>query len=325
MTILVLAPQSDDHAPTVIEELKARGHSVVSLSGDDFPRRDRVSMRLTPSGDELRVRHDGETVDMADIDTVWRRRGEYPVVDKDALHPDDRKFAHEESTAVTHGLRDVSELEGTRWINPRAAAQRINNKPLQLSLARRAGLSTADTLISNDPDEIRAFYSSYDGQIIYKPLTPALFVEDGKELATFVHILPREVVDSPDQLKLSPGIYQPFLSKVFELRVNIFGDRILATRIDNKDVEGGKVDWRTKVHLTPLSSFTLPEWLETTIHRFMTEAGLVFGAMDFIVTEEGEFVFLEVNEMGQFLWLDSLQDTSKHLHAMCDLLGQAAS
>lgn len=38
----------------------------------------------------------------------------------------------------------------------------------------------------------------------------------------------------------------------------------------------------------------------------MRRMGLVFGALDFIVTPEGDYVFLEVNEQGQFLWIEEL-------------------
>ncbi len=32
----------------------------------------------------------------------------------------------------------------------------------------------------------------------------------------------------------------------------------------------------------------------------------MFGAIDIVVTPTGEYVFLEINQMGQFLWLESL-------------------
>ncbi len=37
----------------------------------------------------------------------------------------------------------------------------------------------------------------------------------------------------------------------------------------------------------------------------MEALGLVFGAIDLIVTPGNEYVFLEVNPAGQFLWIDS--------------------
>lgn len=40
----------------------------------------------------------------------------------------------------------------------------------------------------------------------------------------------------------------------------------------------------------------------------MTKLGLVFGALDFIIKPNGEYIFLEVNPNGQWLWLDDILD-----------------
>ena len=39
------------------------------------------------------------------------------------------------------------------------------------------------------------------------------------------------------------------------------------------------------------------------VHALMRRMGLCFGSLDFIVTPEGEHVFLEVNPVGQFGWI----------------------
>ena len=34
--------------------------------------------------------------------------------------------------------------------------------------------------------------------------------------------------------------------------------------------------------------------------------GLVYGALDFIVTPDNRWIFLEINCMGQYLWIEEL-------------------
>ena len=41
------------------------------------------------------------------------------------------------------------------------------------------------------------------------------------------------------------------------------------------------------------------------VHALMRSLGLVYGALDFVVTPEGEWVFLEVNPGGQYGWIES--------------------
>lgn len=52
----------------------------------------------------------------------------------------------------------------------------------------------------------------------------------------------------------------------------------------------------------------------------MNELGIVFGCFDFIVTDDNQYVFLEVNEMGQFLWIEELLPELKMLDSFCNLL-----
>ena len=52
----------------------------------------------------------------------------------------------------------------------------------------------------------------------------------------------------------------------------------------------------------------------------MDRLGLVFGCLDLVVTPEGEHVFLEVNEMGQFLWLEEYNPALLTLDLFCELL-----
>jgi len=48
--------------------------------------------------------------------------------------------------------------------------------------------------------------------------------------------------------------------------------------------------------------------------------GLAFGCIDLIVTPEGEHIFLEVNEMGQFLWVEQDEPRSELLRCFATLL-----
>ena len=41
--------------------------------------------------------------------------------------------------------------------------------------------------------------------------------------------------------------------------------------------------------------------------------GLVFGALDLIVTPDEEYLFLEINEQGQFLWIEDYNPEFKML------------
>jgi D-alanine-D-alanine ligase-like ATP-grasp enzyme len=44
--------------------------------------------------------------------------------------------------------------------------------------------------------------------------------------------------------------------------------------------------------------------VDAGLHRLMRSFGINFASIDMIVTPEGEFVFLDLNPNGQWLWLE---------------------
>ncbi len=57
----------------------------------------------------------------------------------------------------------------------------------------------------------------------------------------------------------------------------------------------------------------------------MASLGLVFGSMDLVVTPEGETLFLEVNEAGQFLWIETLNPAIPMLSLFADFIASGRS
>ena len=56
--------------------------------------------------------------------------------------------------------------------------------------------------------------------------------------------------------------------------------------------------------------------------RLREKLGLIFGCIDLVVTPDGEYVFLEINEMGQFLFVEQATGLPL-LDAFSELLIQA--
>lgn len=93
-----------------------------------------------------------------------------------------------------------------------------------------------------------------------------------------------------------------------------FGDYIVAAKLDSQLHEGSKLDWRAmQGENLNVELYKLPSQIERRIRQFMNNLGIVFGSLDFIVTHDNEYIFLEVNEQGQFLWLEELNPEIKIL------------
>ncbi|MEI4861446.1 hypothetical protein Q8G41_28045, partial [Klebsiella pneumoniae] len=51
-----------------------------------------------------------------------------------------------------------------------------------------------------------------------------------------------------------------------------------------------------------------PAEIEKQLLAFAALSGISFGSFDFAIDEEGRWWYLEVNEGGQFLWLDEFNE-----------------
>lgn len=105
------------------------------------------------------------------------------------------------------------------------------------------------------------------------------------------------------------------------MRVTCFGSYISAIKIDSQKSQFGEVDWRKiPVGDLELSEVELPSNLKSQIISYMKKMNIVFGCFDFIVTHKDEIIFLEVNEQGQFLWIEDLLPETNYLDIFCNFV-----
>jgi hypothetical protein len=104
----------------------------------------------------------------------------------------------------------------------------------------------------------------------------------------------------------------------------VIGSRVFATEIHSQVHAESSVDFRARYGLgeVPYAAHELPRRVAEKILAVNADLGLVFGAYDLILTPEDRYVFLEVNQQGQFLWLEE-QTGQPLLENFCELLIQA--
>jgi len=242
----------------------------------------------------------------------------------DGLAYEDAVFAEREGRAHVRALeRHVA--PSAFWVNPPEIAATDGYKPLQLRTAATVGFCIPDTLFSNDPDKIAEFHRRWDGDVVFKSYHGVAWSTEGehglkgKRVNRTVLLLPEDL-EQREALSAAPGIFQRRIEKAFELRVTAMGRTLIAARLDSQSHEATREDWRSGQHLLTIEPFELPEEIAERCRRYMRAAKLNFGCFDFIVTPEGEYVFLEVNQAGQFLWKEARCPELPMLQAFCDFL-----
>lgn len=306
--IAIVAPQDDYHARAVRERLTYLGEKVVQLDAAtllskpfsvrvETPRPRTVAID-TPAGDLL-----------ADVRSIWYRRIGMPKIDM-TLEPDARWFAHTESVAALMSATQILD-ERSFAVNPFTAGlvtERGAGKLHQLVVAQRRDFAVPRTLATNDPDEAREFIRSCEHGAVYKPFLAPVVKESGEKRrrqTLFTNRLDDAALAKLDGVRAAPCLFQEAIEKDYELRVTVIGRKVFATEIRSQETKKGTVDFRRAYdELSYRAVPFLPISVCHALLEIMEDLGLVFGCVDMIVTPAGDYVFLEVNQQGQWLWLE---------------------
>jgi len=310
MTVLIITHSADNESVTrVAAAVEARGVRAYRFDSDLYPTEIRVSI-LDEVGHVLRPRGHivgpaGE-LSLGAITAVYYRRFSVGSRIPTDLDPQLRAPSVEESRRVIHGLMGALASTGAFALDRLDVLRRSEVKSLQLALARRVGLAVPRTLVTNDPDAVRAFAKSVPAGIVTKMMASfAVYDQAGRESVVFTNPVSEEDLADLDGLDLCPMTFQERLEKACELRVTIVGDRVMAASIDSQALPRAKTDWRREgvALLDAWKHYELPADVHRKSLALMDALGLNYGAFDFIVTPEGRHVFLEVNPAGEFMWL----------------------
>jgi hypothetical protein len=293
--IIIVGDPTDPHIEAVIGCCAARGAecNVISDEGYKFT----LHVDIGDISDRHAVDGPG-TLDARFPSAVWwRRKPNYFRLENSDSHERfrDREWAH-----ALEGLEGA--FKHAKWVNPRIVDRYLRHKPNQLLLAGECGLTTPRTLLSNDSARVLEFIAQLPhGKCIYKPFS--WFHVSGRSIYTTV-ITAKMVEENIAGISKAPGIFQEYIEKRYELRITVVGDCIFAVKIDSQARDDTKIDWRRNQYDAPYSRIQLEQEFEAALCEFHRRSGLVYGAYDVVHGADGRYVFLEVNPVGQWLWLE---------------------
>jgi ATP-GRASP peptide maturase of grasp-with-spasm system len=166
------------------------------------------------------------------------------------------------------------------------------NKLFQLQIAKKVGLCIPDSYILSEN------HLEY-GNFITKSLDNVFdFVKDKYSIINYTN----KINDSDLEKIKTQSFVQKCIDKKFEVRVFYLHGITYSMGIFSQRNEKTEIDFRHYDEDFPNRNppIKLPKKLDKKIKNFMTTLNLECGSLDFIYNVAGEFVFLEVNPIGQF-------------------------
>jgi glutathione synthase/RimK-type ligase-like ATP-grasp enzyme len=292
--ILILSREGDNHITKVCEILTQASKLFFLLDQSEFPIESSFSFEFDKKESFFKFSNERDTIDLARCSAAWWRRPQKIKLHGEIISDYDTQFIHDE---CRHALRGLWSSMKCKWINDPYKNDIASKKVLQLEMAKRIGFSIPNTLITNSPNDANRFISQLGvGNVIFKPLSPT--EKDWRE----TRLLKKVELDILECVKFAPVIFQEFIVSKYNLRITVINRKIFSAVI-LADEASYIYDIRMSENHT-IEPYSLPKKVELHIHKLMNSLGLVYGAIDMIVKPDGQYIFLEINPAGQWLFIE---------------------
>ena len=199
-------------------------------------------------------------------------------------------------TAWLSLLVSITRCCGVRWLTELDAMLSAENKLVQAVTAMELGIATPQTIVTNDPAELKA---AFPEEFIIKPLGPGHFYEDDEARVVYTTVLHH---DAPELATLgtAPFLAQRKLDARQHLRVVTVRQRLWAASIEGHD---WPLDWREAAGAH--SAFVSTEPPAEVVRGAMALAerlNLGYSSQDWLLCDDGCYV-VDINPAGQWLFL----------------------
>lgn len=315
MTVCIVSNVDDAHAICVELALKKKGEKVVLWHWLDFPSIERHSFHFDGLGGVASSM--SEELASSNV-SLWIHRGLRPYPSPN-LHPADVRFVLAEAKHMLDGM--LNEVARNAFcVNPLNAVSKLRSKINELTLAIGSGLRIPATLVSNDSQVIREFFENHEHVVMKHSSQMHWETPNGSVNFPYTSKVEQEHLKNPAQIQSCPTIFQVMIQKKFELRIVFMGDTIFPVKIDSQR-DQPSLDWRKDYNsLPPCEVFELPAQELNLIKQFIKNSGLIYGSIDIVVDKNDRYFFLEVNETGQFLWIEDILPELPLLDCFANLL-----
>lgn len=316
MAVLILARDVNPSADLVVAALGERGVPVFRTDLAAFPQALTVDARLGRNGWDGVLATEHREVRLSEIRSVWYRNPTGFAL-AEGMSEMERRHAAAEARA---GLSGVLSSLDVLWVN-HPARQSDALKPRQLHVARRCGLNVPDSQITNRPEAVRDFAQGVHGALAGKTMAASLRVESSRLQMAYTRRIEPAELDDLAGVDVTAHLFQRFVQpKAFEARVTVVGTRVFAVAIHARS-EAARVDWRADYDALDYAVVKPPDEVTAGMLAFVKYFGLAFGAFDFVITPDHEWIMLECNPAGAYGWLEEALDLPI-TSALADLLAK---
>ena len=163
-------------------------------------------------------------------------------------------------------------------------------------------MTIPSTLISNHHDSVERFLKQ--GKHIIKPVHNARIMDEKHPQIVYTSEITQAI--KKEEAEFNINYLQNKIEKRCDVRATFVRKKCFAVTIDSQRLEETCIDWRKGEHILQHTPIKLPRDIQTKCFRLMQRLNLDYGAIDFVLDKQGNYVFLEINPNGQWAWIEHL-------------------
>lgn len=310
--ILIFSIENDMSTASVVKWLNHYGEKVVVINSDDELYKFHY---IDKTGIYFRNTLTEEIINLNEVKSCWWRRSGLSL----------KNFMHVPlKTEFIADSKDLSELikGSTSYLKAEANALReyifsrvyakskINigspnkyglNRLITFELAHQKGFKTPYFEIITKTDQITNS-EKLNQKFVTKAIAEGIYHQIKNEMFYSYTELAVKSEYTDTNIDVFPSLLTNLVNKKFEIRSFYLEGNFYSMAIFSQSSSQTSVDFRKYSNSRPNKKepFQLPQKIEEQLKSIFTEMGLNSGSVDLIVDENDDYIFLEINPVGQY-------------------------
>lgn len=301
--ILIFSNRFDQSTNNVVDWLNKMGQKIVRINGDE----NRYSFQyLDSTGIYYKAVESGEIINIENAGSCWWRRqgiyvsnmagGSLVQIDKDL--PAFMKPGNKWLTLEATRLREYIYYRLYKKIPINLGKPSFDFNRLEiLEMARQCGLQVPRFAVVTNMNDVY-HYCNLWGHCVSKAISNGLYNEvNYKRFYTYTELINPE--DLEPNVNIFPSLISECVEKAYEIRSFYLAGDFYSMSIFSQSDELTKIDFR-KYANNRNEPFELPAIIKNKTRKLFQMIGINTGSIDYMVTKTGDYVFLEINPVGQY-------------------------
>ena len=176
------------------------------------------------------------------------------------------------------------------------------NKLIVNEIAEKQGLKIPAFKIAKNNSQIASFKEGKSG-LISKAISNGVYnTIENNRFYSYTELIEDELLNTNEEVKFFPSLIMEKIDKKSEIRTFFIDGHFFSMVIFFKSSNQTKVDFRKYNSQEPNKTepYCLPKSIEDKLEKLFNKLRLNCGSIDLIIDTNGDYIFLEINPVGQY-------------------------